>query len=285
MKKQSLWFLAAALLGLMLFISNTAMAAGAPVDWQMGFQEAASPVAERLHHFHTGLLYLISAITAFVFLLLIIVIVRFNAKSNPNPSLFAHNTSIEVLWTVIPVIILIVIAIPSMKLLYYGDRTAEPEMTLKVTGYQWYWGFEYPDQGGKNFMSYLVPDDQIDASKGQVRLLSTDTPVVLPVDTNIQILVTAADVIHAFTVPALGFKIDAVPGRINETWVRITKPGVYYGQCSELCGKDHAYMPVEIHAVSKEEFAAWAAGPESPEQAAGGNSEKAPEDAADTTKE
>ena len=234
------------------------MAAG-PVDWQMGFQEAASPVAERIHSFHTMLLYIISFVAAFVFALLLIVIVRFNAKANPKPALFAHNTPIEVLWTVVPVIILIVISVPSMKLLYYGDRTANPEMTLKITGYQWYWGYEYPDQGGVNFMSYLVPDDEIDTTKGQQRLLSTDNPVVLPVDTNIQILVTAADVLHAFAMPAFGIKLDAVPGRMNETWLRITKPGVYFGQCSELCGKGHAYMPIEVHAVSKEEFADWVA--------------------------
>lgn len=258
MKKQSLWFLAAILLGLTLLASGMAMAAG-PVDWQMGFQEAASPVAEHIHRFHNMLLYIISFVAAFVFILLIIVMLRFNAKANPKPALFAHNTMIEVIWTVIPVIILIVIAVPSMKLLYYGDRTADPEMTLKITGYQWYWGYEYPDQGGINFMSYLVPDEEIDAAAGQQRLLSTDNPVVLPVDTNIQILVTAADVLHSFAMPAFGIKLDAVPGRMNETWLRIEKEGVYYGQCSELCGKGHAYMPIEIHAVSKDKFAAWVA--------------------------
>lgn len=254
MKKQSFWLLAI-LLGV-VSASGAAMASGA-VDWQLGFQEAASPVAERIHHFHTMLLYIITAITVFVTVLLVIVMVRFNAKANPKPSLFAHNTPIEVLWTVIPVIILIGIAVPSMKLLYYEDRTAEPEMTLKVTGNQWYWSYEYPDQNNIALTSYMLKDDEIDAAKGQKRLLSTDNPVYLPVDTNIQLLVTAADVIHSFTVPALGFKIDAVPGRTNEGWTRITKPGVYYGQCSELCGKDHGFMPVEIHAVSKEEFAQW----------------------------
>ena len=257
MKKQSLWLLAA-LLGVAALVSNVAMAAG-PVDWQMGFQEAASPVAERIERFHNGLLYLCAAVSAFVLALLIIVVFRFNAKANPKPALFAHHTLLEIVWTVIPVIILVVLSVPSMKLLYYSDRTADPEMTLKITGYQWYWGYEYPDQGGINFMSYMVPDEEIDVAKGQKRLLSTDAPVVLPVDTNIQILVTAADVLHAFAMPAFGIKIDAVPGRMNETWVRITKPGVYYGQCSELCGKGHGYMPIEVHAVSKEEFAAWVA--------------------------
>src|SRR5262249_1028028 len=152
-----------------------------------------------------------------------------------------------IIWTVVPVLILLIIAVPSFRLLYFTDRTPNPEMTLKVTGYQWYWGYEYPDNAGVNFLAYMVPEKEIDESKGQIRLLSTDNPVVLPVDTNIQILTTAADVIHSFAVPALGIKIDAMPGHTNETWVRITKPGIYYGQCSELCGKDHAYMPIEVH--------------------------------------
>lgn len=266
MKKQSFWLLAI-LLGV-VSASGAAMASGA-VDWQMGFQEAASPVAERIHQFHTLLLYIIGTISVFVTALLAIVMIRFNAKANPKPSLFAHNTPIEILWTVVPVIILIVIAVPSMKLLYYSDRTAEPEMTLKVTGYQWYWGFEYPDQENIAVTSYVIPDAEIDASRGQKRLLSTDNPIYLPVDTNIQLLVTAADVIHAFTVPAFGIKIDAVPGRTNEGWVRITKPGVYYGQCSELCGKGHGYMPIEVHAVSKEEFAQWVVAQQSGTPASG----------------
>jgi cytochrome c oxidase subunit 2 len=175
--------------------------------------------------------------------------------------------------------------IKSFPLLYYIDRSHEPEMTLKATGYQWYWGYEYPDQGGINFQSYMIPDKEIDKSKGQLRLLSTDNPVVLPVDTNIQILTTAADVIHAFAMPALGVKIDAIPGRINETWVRITKPGIYYGQCSELCGKDHAFMPIEIHAVSREEFNAWAIskGGTGLKVAEAAQSETAPETKPETT--
>lgn len=166
-----------------------------------------------------------------------------------------HNTMLEVVWTVIPVVILIVVAVPSFKLLYYADRTVEPEMTLKITGYQWYWGYEYPDHGEISFDSYMVPDDEITGD--QVRLLSTDTQVVLPVDTNIQLIITAEDVLHAWAVPAFGVKLDAVPGRLNETWTRITKPGTYYGQCSELCGQGHGFMPIEIKAVSKEEFARW----------------------------
>lgn len=242
-----------------MMMAGAAFAGGAPEPWQLGLQEAASPSAEKIGAFHDFMLYIISGITVFVLVLLVYVVLRFNKKANPNPEKFSHNVLIEVIWTVIPVVILIVIVIPSFKLLYFNDRTMEPEMTLKVTGYQWYWGYEYPDQDGISFLSYMIPDDEIDTSKGEQRLLSTDTKVVLPVDTNIQILVTAADVLHSWAVPALGLKTDAVPGRLNETWVRITKPGVYYGQCSELCGKDHAFMPIEIHAVTKEEFESWVA--------------------------
>ncbi len=242
---------------LLVFSALHAPAMANPVDWEMGMQAAASPVAERIHSFHHMLLIIISSIVVFVFCLLIYVVLRFNAKANPTPKQFSHNVLIEVIWTVIPVVILIIIAIPSFKLLYYGDHTETPEMTLKVTGYQWYWGYEYPDYDGISFNAYMVPENEV--TPDQPRLLATDNPVVLPVDTNIQVLVTGADVIHSFAVPALGFKIDAVPGRFNETWVRITKPGTYYGQCSELCGKDHAFMPVEIKAVTKEEFKRWVA--------------------------
>ncbi|MGZ9109204.1 MAG: cytochrome c oxidase subunit II [Micavibrio sp.] len=227
--------------------------------WQLGFQSAATPVAERLHDFHNFLLVIITAITAFVMVLLLYVMVRFRAKANPVPSMTTHNVPLEIVWTVIPVLILILIAVPSFKLLYYMDRTDDPEMTLKVTGYQWYWGFEYPDHGDISITSNMIKEEDLDLEKGQIRLLSTDNPVILPVDTNIQVIVTAADVLHSFAVPAFGIKVDAVPGRINESWVRIEKPGVYYGQCSELCGQGHAFMPVEVIAVSKDDFAAWVA--------------------------
>ncbi len=225
--------------------------------WQMNLQEAASPTAIEQYKFHNFLLWIITAITVFVLGLLLYVAIRFNKRANPVPSQTSHNILIEIIWTVIPVIILVIIAVPSFKLLYFTDRTPNPEMTLTVTGYQWYWGYEYPDNEGINFLAYMIPEKDIDAAKGQHRLLSTDNAVVLPIDTNIQILAKAADVIHAFAVPALGLKIDAMPGHTNETWVRINKTGTYYGQCSELCGKDHAYMPIEIKAVTKEEFAAW----------------------------
>ncbi len=243
------------------FLTSQAFAAGEPLPAQMGMQAAASTSAARLHEFHDFLLWIITAIALFVLALLVYVIVRYNKRSNPEPAQFSHNALIEVIWTVIPVLILVVITIPSIQLLYYTDRTENPEMTLKVTGYQWYWGYQYPDYEGVEFLSYMIQDADIDPSLDQRRLLSTDTQIVLPVDTNIQILVTAADVLHSWTVPALGVKVDAIPGRLNESWVRITKPGRYFGQCSELCGKDHSFMPVEVRAVTKPEFEAWIAQP------------------------
>lgn len=240
-----------------MFTLSSAAFAGAPYDWQLGLQAPASPVAEHMVEFHNMLLWIISGISLFVLALLVYVVFRFNSKANKEPAQFSHNVPLEIVWTVIPVVILIIISIPSFKLLYMTDRVQDPEMTIKATGYQWYWGYDYPDHEGINFLSYMIPDDEIDTSKGQTRLLSTDTVVVLPIETNIAIQVTAADVLHAFAVPAFGVKVDAIPGRLNETWVRINKEGTYYGQCSELCGKDHAYMPIEIRAVSKARFAAW----------------------------
>ena len=246
--------------GLVLpFLMMSDPAAAQPVNWQKGLQPAATPVMERITDFHTLLLYVITGICIFVFMLMLFIILRFNRRANPEPSKTTHHTMLEVVWTVIPVIILIVIAVPSLKLLYYADRTAEPEMTIKVTGYQWYWNVTYTDSEEMAFDIRRIPDEEIDPAKGQHRLLSTDNQLVLPIDTNIQILVTAGpdDVLHSFAMPAFGIKLDAVPGRINETWTRITKPGTYYGQCSELCGKDHAYMPIEVRAVPKEEFQQW----------------------------
>ena len=232
--------------------------ANEPINWGLWLQPPATPSAERIHAFHDNiLLYIIAAIVAFVFVLLLIVVLAFNKRANPSPSKTTHNVMLEIVWTVVPIIILIVIAVPSFKILYQNDKIAEPEMTLKVTGYQWYWGYEYPDHEGINFMSYMVKT--ADLQPGQKRLLSTDNVVVLPIETNIALLVTAADVIHAWAIPAFGVKIDAVPMRTNETWFRINKPGIYYGQCSEICGKDHSYMPIEIHAVTKEKFKAWVA--------------------------
>ncbi len=237
-------------------LAPTLAFAAEPTAWGLGFQEAASPMAERIQEFHGMLLWIIASTAIFVLALLAWVIIRYNHKANPKPAQFTHHVLLEVVWTVIPIIILIIIAIPSFKVLYYNDRTENPEMTLKIVGRQWYWNYEYPDHGEINFDSYMVADDEI--KDDQKRLLSTDTQVVLPVDTNIQLLISASDVLHSWAMPAFGVKLDAVPGRWNETWVNISKPGTYYGQCSELCGKDHAYMPIEIKAVPKDEFRAWA---------------------------
>ena len=237
--------------------------AGQPEPWQMGFQEPASPVMERLVSLHNGLLYMCFGVSIFVLALLVYTCFRFSAKRNPVPSKTTHNTMIEVVWTVIPIFILLAIVLTSWRLIIYMDKTHDAEITLKAIGYQWYWGYDYVDGEGKgiSFESYMKSADATDPAlklqPGEPRNLATDNDVYLPVDTNIKILTTAADVIHAFAVPAFGVKIDAVPGRVNETWVNISKPGVYYGQCSELCGSKHAFMPIEVHAVSKEEYSAW----------------------------
>lgn len=254
MMKTRFWTMIAAVCAVILTFGFAALASG-PVDMGLGFQPAVTSSAQRIHDFHDMLLVIITGIVIFVFALLVYVVLRYNAKANPNPSKTTHHVLLEIVWTIVPVVILIIIAVPSFKILYQNDRIEQPEMTLKVTGYQWYWGYEYPDQGGISFMSYMIPEKEI--KEGQKRLLSTDNVVVLPIETNIAVLVTANDVIHSWAVPAFGVKIDAVPMRTNETWFRIDTPGVYYGQCSEICGKDHAYMPIEIHAVTKEEFAAW----------------------------
>ena len=245
------------ILGLLLVAVMPAFAAE-PIEWGIGMQPSAAPVHERMTEFHDNLLMpIITGITIFVFILLVIVVFKFNKKANPEPSKTTHNVPLEIAWTLFPVIILIIISVPSFKLLYYSDRAANPEMTLKVVGYQWYWGYEYPDHEIDEFSSYMIPDEDINKEEGQKRLLSTDNVVVLPTDTDIQIIVTAGDVIHNFAMPAFGLKTDAIPGRLNETWVRITKPGTYYGQCSELCGKDHAFMPIEIRVVSQAQYDAW----------------------------
>lgn len=238
-----------------LTFPGAAQADGIAKPWQMNFQDAASPVMEMIHDFHELLFWIITLITLFVLALLIYVIFKFNEKANPVPSKTTHNTFIEVVWTVVPIIILVVVAVPSFKLLFYMDKHENPDMTLKVTGHQWYWSYQYPDNGDFGFASQMVATE--DLKPGQPRLLTVDNTVVLPVETNIRILQTSEDVIHNWAMPAFGLKMDTVPGRTNENWVRITKPGDYYGQCSELCGVGHAYMPIHVKAVSKEEFAAW----------------------------
>lgn len=229
--------------------------AGQPEPWQFGFQDAVTPVMERIDSFHNMLLIILSAISAFVVILLAIVIFRFNAKRNPTPRKFSHNTLIETLWTGIPIIILIVIAIPSFKLLYMQDRTPPADLTIKAIGSQWYWTYEYPDYGELTFDALMLEDYELE--EGQPRLLATDANVVVPVGATVRVLVTATDVIHSWAVPAFGVKMDAVPGRMNETWFRADKQGIYYGQCSELCGVGHGFMPITVEVVSQEGFEQW----------------------------
>lgn len=226
-----------------------------PRPWALGMQAPATEQARQLTDFHDLLVIIITGITLFVLVLLIYVVIRFRASANPVPSRTAHNTLIEVIWTVVPVVILVVIAIPSFKMLYWLDRAENPDMTLKVIGRQWYWSYEYPDNGNFTFDSTMVPENEIKGD--QHRLLEVDNRIVLPVNTDIRLLITASDVLHAWAVPSFGVKMDAVPGRTNETWVRIEKEGVYYGQCSEICGVGHAYMPIAVEAVSKEKFEQW----------------------------
>jgi cytochrome c oxidase subunit II len=229
---------------------------GQPSDWQLGLQQSATPVMDYIIWFHDYLLYWITAITAFVLLLLIIVIVRFNARANPTPSRTTHNTLVEVLWTIIPIVILMFIAVPSFKLLFLQLRDIPPvDITVKATGKQWYWSYSYPDHGKFEFDSLMLKEGE--RKEGQPRLLAVDNEMVVPVNKTVRVITTGSDVIHAFAVPSFGIKIDSIPGRINETWFKAVREGVYYGQCSELCGKDHAYMPIAVRVVSEQAFAAW----------------------------
>ena len=230
-------------------------AAQAPVDWEIDFQTALSPSMERIVDFNFMVTIIIVVITAFVFGLMAWIVVRYNAKRNPTPSKTTHNTMLEVAWTIVPVIILLIIAVPSFRLLYFTDRVEEADMTLKAIGHQWYWSYEYPDHGDFTFDAIMLEEDELE--EGQPRLLATDTPVVLPVGAKIRLLTTADDVIHSWAIPALGVKMDSVPGRVNETWFQINREGTYYGQCSELCGTLHGFMPIMVEAVSQEDFDAW----------------------------
>ncbi len=229
---------------------------GQPVPGGLGLQPGVTPIKEQVHDFHNLLLVIITLICLFVLALLVYVMWRFRASANPTPSKTSHNTLIEVIWTAVPVMILVVIAIPSMKLLYAQDVIPEADMTIKTIGKQWYWTYEYPDHGNFVFDAFMLQDEEA-AEQGLPRLLATDRAVVIPVDTTVRILVTAGDVLHSFAVPAFGIKIDAVPGRLNETWVHVTEEGTYYGQCSELCGTGHAYMPIMFEVVSQSAFDAW----------------------------
>ncbi len=240
-----------AVAGVALVASGVASAElGQPAPWEYKLQEAASPVMEQITRFHDGLLIVITLITLFVLGLLITVVVKFNAKANPVPTRTTHNTLIEVAWTLIPVMILVGIAIPSFKLLFQELDIPKADLTIKATGKQWYWSYAYPDNGKFEFDSLMAQDKQ-------PRLLGVDNEVVVPINKIVRVQVTGADVIHSFAVPAFGIKIDAVPGRLNETWFQATKLGMFYGQCSELCGKDHAFMPNAVRVVSDQEFASW----------------------------
>ena len=238
-----------AVAGMALVSGGTAFAAQ-PQPWEMTLQPAASPVMENIVWFHNFLFVLITLITLFVLALLVVVVMKFNAKTNPVPSKTTHNTLIEVAWTLIPVLILVGIAVPSFRLLFQQLDIPKADLTVKATGKQWYWSYSYPDNGKFEFDSLLAADKQ-------PRLLGVDNEMVVPVNKVIRVQTTGADVIHAFAVPAFGIKIDSIPGRLNETWFKATKVGMYYGQCSELCGKDHAFMPIAVRVVEDQEFAAW----------------------------
>lgn len=237
------------------FLLSSVCFASEPKEWQILFQAPASPLMEELHSFHNFLLWIISAIVIFVGGLLGYVCIKFNAKANPIPAKFSHNVIIEVLWTIVPVIILVIIAIPSFRILHMMEKTPPSDLTIKVVGYQWYWHYIYPDNENIEFDSYLITRENL--KPGQRRLLEVDNRIVIPENTTVKFLITAGDVLHSFAVPSLGIKTDAVPGRINETWTKVTKKGVYYGQCSELCGVNHGFMPIAIEVVSKEDFEKW----------------------------
>ncbi|MSP83923.1 MAG: cytochrome c oxidase subunit II [Alphaproteobacteria bacterium] len=244
-----------ALLAACFAAGTNAAEAAKPEPWQIGFQPAATPVMEEIIAFNDMVFPIIVVIAAFVLALMIYVFVKFNARSNPTPSRVSHNTFLEFAWTVVPIIILVVIAIPSIRLLYYSDTTPEAGLTIKAIGHQWYWSYEYPDNGAFVFDSVMVEDDAL--QPGQLRLLETDNHVVVPVGTVVRVLISSEDVIHAWAIPAFGVKKDAVPGRTTEIWFQATLEGTYYGQCSELCGVNHGFMPITVDVVSPAAFQAW----------------------------
>ena len=225
-------------------------------DWQLSFQNPATDLMGSVVGLHNIILIVMTLITLFVLFLLFYVSFRFSAKRNPIPSTTTHNTVVEVLWTAIPIVILVVLAIPSFKLLYQQEKSENYDMTVKVIGHQWYWEYEYPDHGDFYFESYMVQEQ--DLEEGDLRLLTVDNPLVIPANKNIQILITAGDVLHSWAVPSMGLKTDAVPGRLNETWVNVKEPGIYRGQCSEICGSGHGFMPVVVKVLPEREFMAWA---------------------------
>ena len=243
------------ILNILLFILPTCLMAEQPKDWQLGFQKAASSGMEDIVWFHDYMLVpIITAITAFVLFLVIYACIRFRASRNPVASQTSHNTFIEVLWTLVPCLILIIMAVPSFKILYEQDEIPPADVTIKAVGYQWYWGYEYPDEN-IIFESYMI--EEKDLEPGQPRLLTVDNEIVVPVNKVVKVLITANDVLHAWALPSFGVKRDAVPGRINETWFKADRTGTFYGQCSELCGIKHAFMPITVNVVSEEEYNQW----------------------------
>ena len=246
--------------GLLLALM-TAPAAWAeqPHDWQLGMVEGDTPVRDAISHFHNELLVIITVITILVLGLLVVTMVRFNAKRHPVPSTTTHNTLLEVVWTAVPVLILVSIAVPSFKLLYYANRTEKADFTLKVTGHQWYWSYEYPDQGGFAYDSNVLSDAD-DVKQGKPRLLGVDNPVVVPVGATVRVLITGTDVIHSWYLPSAGVQEYAVIGHVNESWFEFERPGTFYGQCNQICGINHPFMPIEVDVVSKEDFQKWVDG-------------------------
>jgi cytochrome c oxidase subunit 2 len=258
--RRSVTALSTAAVALVLGISEAWAAAGRPSPWETGMQEMVTELGQSVSNFHTYLVWLVVVICLFVAALLIAVVVRFNERANPVPSRTTHNTLLEVAWTIVPVLILVAIAIPSFRLLRQQLVPPQADVVVKATGYSWYWGYEYPaDQGGGfKFDSNIITDPSA-LKPDQPRLLGADNAMVVPVGKVVRVQVTSADVIHAFAMPSFYIKIDAIPGRLNETWFKAEKEGVYYGQCSELCGNGHPYMPIEIRVVSEQQYAAWLA--------------------------
>jgi cytochrome c oxidase subunit 2 len=228
---------------------------GAPRPWEMGMQRSFGPIKDRVIDLHYLVLAIITVITLFVGGLLIWVVIRFNSRRNPVPSVTSHNTILEIAWTVVPVLILVVIAIPSFRLIYYQDRTPNPDMTIKVTGHQWYWEYSYPDQGNIAIESRYIHDE--DLKPGQLRLLDVDNQMVIPVGKKIRILTGSTDVIHAFFIPSFGVQRYAIPGRTIETWMEADQIGTFYGECNQICGQDHSRMPISVKAVSEADFKTW----------------------------
>ena len=245
------------LLTILASVYSTGVLANQPKQWQLGFQDSASQSMTEIVSFHNNILLpIIIAISVFVLFLMIYTCIRFRASKNPNPSKTTHNVAVEVLWTLIPCLILIVMAVPSFKILYKQDTIPKVDLTIKAIGYQWYWGYEYPDENIM-FESYMIKEEEL--KENQPRLLTVDNEVVVPVNKVVKVLITANDVLHAWALPSFGVKRDAVPGRINETWFKAEKVGTYYGQCSELCGIQHAFMPITVRVVTDEEYAQWLA--------------------------